>query len=185
MVKLVVSLPKHELKRRYNLTAPIYDKRYAQIQRLKHEVALSNLPRELGRVLDLGCGTGEMLALLKRRSKFVVGVDLSEGMLKEARRKNPEVALIQADADRLPFADQTFDAVVSITLLQNVPSPSKTLGEIARVLKLGGFAVVTSLKRKHPPELLRSLVTKANLKPIKVEEIKGSEDVMCIAVKEA
>lgn len=180
-----MSLPKRELKRRYDLTAESYDKRYAEIQRRKLEVVLSRLPSKLGRVLDLGCGTGGALPKLEERCELVVGVDFSEGMLREAREKNPKAILVQADTDHLPLQGQIFDAVISITLLQNLPRPLKTLQEVARVLKPKGLAVITSLKQKHSSKQLEELMLKASLKPLKAEEIKGSEDVICMAVKKS
>ncbi|MCS7131459.1 MAG: class I SAM-dependent methyltransferase, partial [Hadesarchaea archaeon] len=150
-----MSIPKFELRRRYDLTAGAYDRRYEEIQRKKYDVVMENLPR-VCRVLDLGCGTGMLFQLLVERADFVVGVDIARGMLRLARsRANERVALVQADADLLPFADESFDAVVSITMLQNVPNPAATMKEIARVLRIGGMAIITSLKHKHSPDQLR------------------------------
>ena len=174
---------KSKLKRRYDATASIYDMRYEEIQRKKYEFVTKHLPPRAGRVLDLGCGTGMFLEELSKRCELVVGVDASVKMLKVAQKRAKGVALVLADADSLPFADCSFDVVVSVTLLQNMPDPAATMRETARVLKRGGTAVVTSLKRKHHPKQLSTWASDAGLKPVFVSEIKDSEDIICVARK--
>jgi len=174
---------KFELKRRYDATAGIYDRRYEEIQHKKYEFVTKHMPPRAGRVLDLGCGTGMFLGELSKRSELVVGVDASVEMLKVAQKRAKGAALVLADADSLPFADCSFDVVVSVTLLQNMPDPATTMRETARVLKRGGTAVVTSLKRKHHPNQLSTWASAAGLKPVLASEIDGSEDVICVARK--
>ena len=170
---------KLELQRRYDVTAHVYDRRYEEIQQRKYGAVLMNIPH-VGRILDLGCGTGMLLDELSKRCKFVIGVDVSAEMLNLARRR-ADAMLVRADADQLPFADSSFDAAVSVTLLQNMPDPAVTMQELARVVKPNGIIVVTTLKRKHKLDQLRGWATAAGLKPIKAEEIPGSEDLICIA----
>jgi len=103
------------------------------------------------RVLDLCCGTGDFgIELLKRHDRGRVAfVDFAEPMLELARRKlarRPEWAersrLLAADALKLPFADETFDAVLCAFGLRNLPSQAEALLEIKRVLRTGGTCVV-------------------------------------------
>jgi ubiquinone/menaquinone biosynthesis C-methylase UbiE len=172
---------KLDIRRRYDSTADIYDERYTHIQREKYEVVKKYLPKHVAHILDLGCGTGMFLKELTKRDKLVVGVDSSVEMLNIARKRAGVTSLVCADADHLPFLDKSFDVVVSVTLLQNVPEPIATMKEIARVLKPNGVAIVTSLKRKHSPEKLADLASSAGLEPIIAEEIHDSEDVICVA----
>ena len=172
---------KLDIKRRYDLTAEIYDERYTRIQREKYEVVKKYLSKRVARILDLGCGTGMFLEELAGRNEIVIGVDSSMKMLDIARKRASGASLVCADADHLPFKDRSFDVVVSVTLLQNVPEPVVTMKEIARVLKPGGISIVTSLKRKHSPEKLADWASSAGLKPIIAEEISDSEDVICVA----
>jgi len=172
---------KLDIRRRYDSTAKIYDERYTRIQREKYEVVKKYLPKHIARILDLGCGTGMFLGELARWGKLVVGIDSSAKMLGIARKRAGGVSLVCADADHLPFKDRSFDVVVSVTLLQNVPEPVTTMKEITRVLKPKGVAIVTSLKRKHSPEKLADWASSAGLKPIIAEEISDSEDVICVA----
>ena len=91
-----------------------------------------------GRVLDVGCGTGDLCRELARRGLRPVGVDRSAGMLAAAHVDAP---LVRADAERLPFPDATFDGVVSAFTLRNVVGLDAMLRECARLLAPGGRLV--------------------------------------------
>ena len=100
-----------------------------------------------GTVLDVGSGPGNITASLARaagRDGLALGVDISEPMLARAVRAEagPHVGFLRADAQRLPFRDETFDAVLSIAMLQLIPNPSAALAEIARVLRPGARMAV-------------------------------------------
>jgi demethylmenaquinone methyltransferase / 2-methoxy-6-polyprenyl-1,4-benzoquinol methylase len=106
-------------------------------------------------VLDVATGTGAVAReLIRQKGCTVVGLDQSPEMLAEARRRLPEeVTLIDGSADRLPFADASFDALTFTYLLRYVPDPAATLRELARVVRPGGtiagleFAVPQGLWR--------------------------------------
>jgi demethylmenaquinone methyltransferase / 2-methoxy-6-polyprenyl-1,4-benzoquinol methylase len=100
------------------------------------------------RVLDVGAGTGVSTEELARSGAFVVGADLSTGMLRAGRRARPEVPLLAGDALRLPFADGTFDAVTISFALRNVVDTEAALVELARVTRPGGRLVVCEFS--HP-----------------------------------
>lgn len=95
-------------------------------------------------VLDVATGTGLVARLLARRNVRVVGVDQSEAMLRlgvAAIAETPLAArmrLVRARAERLPFPDETFDAVTFTYLLRYVDDPAATVAELARVLRPGG-----------------------------------------------
>ena len=86
------------------------------------------------RVLDLGCGKGRFAAHLKGSGAEVIGLDLSAAMLASATG----LARVRASAKRLPFADDAFDAVVAIEVLEHVGAVGPVLDEARRVLKPGG-----------------------------------------------
>jgi demethylmenaquinone methyltransferase/2-methoxy-6-polyprenyl-1,4-benzoquinol methylase len=92
------------------------------------------------RVLDVATGTGAVARELRNRYDCtVVGLDQSPEMLAEARRRlGPEVELVEASADRIPFADGAFDALTFTYLLRYVDDPAATLRELARVVRPGG-----------------------------------------------
>jgi demethylmenaquinone methyltransferase/2-methoxy-6-polyprenyl-1,4-benzoquinol methylase len=97
------------------------------------------------RVLDLGCGTGRLGALLAGRAR-VVGVDVSRAMLARARDAAPPFAgLVQGSAFRLPFADGSFGAVTSAFVLRNLEDLGGAFREMARVTAPGGTVVALDI----------------------------------------
>jgi ubiquinone/menaquinone biosynthesis C-methylase UbiE len=113
-------------------------------------------------VLDLACGSGAFLrdlGLAFPRARLI-GVDLSPAYLEEAARRTGARALAQANAERLPFADASLDAVTSIYLFHELPPRVRTTvaAEVARVLKPGGlFALADSVQPVDEPRLTRLL----------------------------
>ncbi|MFL6589235.1 MAG: methyltransferase domain-containing protein [Chthoniobacterales bacterium] len=97
--------------------------------------------REKSSVLDVGCGAG-MLALLKRKNVTLVGVDLSDECATAARRNGYDET-VRAELKSLPFADATFDYVVSLDVVGHIPAEDKdeVLAEIKRVLKPEGVTL--------------------------------------------
>jgi demethylmenaquinone methyltransferase/2-methoxy-6-polyprenyl-1,4-benzoquinol methylase len=113
-------------------------------------------PRPGARVLDLGCGTGKLGALLASRCR-VVGVDVSQEMLRLARRPHgSRLRYVQGSAFRLPFGSRSFDAGVSGFVLRNLEDLPRAFGELSRVLRPGApIAVVDITEPSHP--LFRTL----------------------------
>lgn len=101
-------------------------------------------------ILDVATGTGRLpLALLRERFRGqIVGLDLSRGMLRQARRKlaaySDQVSLLWQDASYLPFSDGTFDAVTCLESLEFMPRPREALSEMVRVLAPGGVLLLTN-----------------------------------------
>ncbi len=113
-------------------------------------------------LVDLACGSGAFLKDLNRtfpRARLA-GVDLSVAYLEEARRASGVQALVQANAERLPFADASLDAVTCVYLFHELPPKVRppVAGEIARVLKPGGLlAFADSIQPVDEPRLGRLL----------------------------
>ena len=97
------------------------------------------------RVLDAGCGSGQLFAALRDRGAIVSGFDASAGMLELARRRlGADADLRVADlADPLPFPDDSFDDVVASLVLHYLRDWGPTLAELRRVLKSGGRLIVS------------------------------------------
>ena len=111
--------------------------------------ALELIPAPL--VLDVATGTGRLPRALLRQPAFdgrVIGLDLSRRMLRHALRLTAQFAgrltYVWQDAARLPFDDDTFDAVTCLEALEFVPDPRAVLAELVRVLRPGGVLVVTN-----------------------------------------
>jgi ubiquinone/menaquinone biosynthesis C-methylase UbiE len=112
----------------YDEIAEGYDELHAQEQRAKAELILQNLPVEPDAwLLDVGCGTGKASTLFACKK---VGVDPAAKMLKYA-----SFPTILSVAEALPFADDTFDFVISITAIHNFSNPEQGLREMRRVGK--------------------------------------------------
>ncbi len=94
-------------------------------------------------VLDLCCGQGNVAEALSSRGCQVTGADFSPAMLALARRRVPDAAFIEADAQTLPMADGAFDIVVSNVGICHVPDQRRALSEIRRVLRRGGQFAMT------------------------------------------
>jgi len=109
-------------------------------------------PRAGQRVFEIGCGTGVDLPDLARSVKpggKVFGVDSSAQALEAARPRVaafPEIELVQARVERLPFEDGAFDACRADRTLQHVSEPEQALKELRRVLRRGGRLVVLEMK---------------------------------------
>jgi ubiquinone/menaquinone biosynthesis C-methylase UbiE len=106
--------------------------------------ALGTAPRHYPRALEIGAGTGYFsLNLLRARViERATATDISAGMLKQvastAGRLGLEVETVRADAEELPFEDETFDLVVGHAVLHHLPGLDRALSELQRVLVPGG-----------------------------------------------
>ena len=119
--------------------ATTYAELSGQITRRFAEPLLDAAEVEPGdRVLDVATGPGYVAELAARRGARPTGLDLSEGMLAEARRRLPEVDFVAGDAEALPFADASFAAVVGNFVINHLPDPERGVAEAARVLAPGG-----------------------------------------------
>jgi ubiquinone/menaquinone biosynthesis C-methylase UbiE len=98
--------------------------------------------RRYNKVLDVGCGTGVQTVELAKFGEQVVGLDISRELLKIAQDKcqhKPNVLLLEADATKIPFPDDYFDAVFSYgDVLSHIPDYKTALAEMARVCRPGG-----------------------------------------------
>jgi len=95
------------------------------------------------KVLDVGCGGGYACEYLAQRKAAVSGTDILAESLQEARdhakENNLEIDYRLCTSEKLPFSDQTMDVVICFDVLEHIPGKDKTLGEIYRVLKPGGW----------------------------------------------
>jgi ubiquinone/menaquinone biosynthesis C-methylase UbiE len=166
--------------RHYDRQATIYNVQYVGEQDTKIEDILNKLKLESKEtVLDLGCGTGFLFRHINKQAEFLVGLDLSQKVLQEAKKRTKNmanVALILADADNTPFPDHTFDKVFAITVLQNMPDPTKTISEMKRVSKPQATFAVTGFKKTFTQESFVALFESAQLKVVTLnadQRLKG------------
>ncbi|MGW7411486.1 demethylmenaquinone methyltransferase [Streptomyces sp. NPDC054863] len=100
------------------------------------------------RILDLAAGTATSSLPFAATGAYVVPCDFSIGMLREGKRKHPHLPLTAGDATKLPFQDESFDAVTISFGLRNVADTDAALKELFRVTKKGGRVVICEFS--HP-----------------------------------
>lgn len=128
----------------YNLFAPIYD---WVLYPFMHGIRLDvlNIVQDLkpDRIIDVCCGTGDQLRLLKRNNIEALGIDLSEAMLKVARRGKFSVRCLKQDATAMALRDRSFDlALVSFALHETEWAKALSIvGEIHRILQPAGHLI--------------------------------------------
>jgi phosphatidylethanolamine/phosphatidyl-N-methylethanolamine N-methyltransferase len=143
-----VSLEEGKVRRAYDFYSPDYDYLFKKIFEPGRIAAIRLIGPELrGRVLEVGIGTGLNLPLYPRDINHLVGIDLSEGMLRKAQEKVQElrmsnVILKVMDASALDFGDGEFDATLATYVISAVPDPVAVLREMRRVTKPGGTIVI-------------------------------------------
>jgi ubiquinone/menaquinone biosynthesis C-methylase UbiE len=145
-------------------------KRLAGFPAAKAQLLDRLLTERSSSALDVGCGYGADVVALAERLKqggHATGVDLSEAMIREARRRTagivPQVSFLMADALALPFEDNIFDICRTETVLQHLADPQRAVSEMVRVTRPGGRVGALELDQEtmfidHPDvELLDTL----------------------------
>src|SRR5690242_3180454 len=136
-------------KKIYDIHSLFYDATFGRLVKRRIERAINHMNiQPTDRVLDLGIGTGVSLNFYPNRGR-IIGVDLSAGMLREARKKIAERGLthatvFQADALRLPFGDDTFDHVFISHVISVVSDPYQLVREAQRVAKPNARIVIVN-----------------------------------------
>ncbi len=119
-----------------------------------------------GKFLDLGTGTADIPILLAQRLPKIqiVGIDLSLNMLKLGEAHVADAGLADrivlecVDAKSLPYPDQSFDGVISNSIIHHIPDPMPVLEEISRTVRQGGLIMIRDLIRPETPEAAQTLV---------------------------
>jgi len=132
--------------RRYDVTNDVLS--MGQDRRWRKAVLDAVAAKRGERVLDLAAGTGTSSLPFAEAGAVVVPCDFSLGMLAVGKRARPSLPFTAGDATRLPFADDTFDAVTISFGLRNVADPAAGVTEMLRVTKPGGRLVVCEFS--HP-----------------------------------
>jgi ubiquinone/menaquinone biosynthesis C-methylase UbiE len=129
------------LRRQFDALAPVWDSMLMEDTLAPYETALSALKATPARIVDVGTGTGAGAFTLARRfpNAEIIGVDLSDGMLDQARRNTPSelrerVTFQRGDASALPFADASFDLAAHANMIP-------FFDEVARIVATGGHAL--------------------------------------------
>jgi ubiquinone/menaquinone biosynthesis C-methylase UbiE len=155
---LVTSAPRRTLNdavtQFWSIAAPLYDLPFLQqwvYRPAQNEVIAALHGRGASKVADIACGTGILADRIARevRAGEVYGVDMSDGMLAQARERSSDVQWRKGPAEHLPFADGVLDAVVTTSAFHFFDQPA-ALREFYRVLAPGGLAAVATLSPRQP-----------------------------------
>ena len=146
---MATELSRNAVIKTYARWAPVYDVVFGSVFENARRMAVEASERVGGRILEVGVGTGISLPYYSARSR-VVGIDISEPMLKVARRRVIDerlehVELLELmDAENLEFPESSFDVVVAQYVVNTVPHPEIALDEFLRVLRPGGELVIVN-----------------------------------------
>ena len=139
---------KDEFLKKYETVAEGYDKHRLKDYEGKKvlEGQLNLLTKNLKtlkpkKILEAGCGTGRILLPLTKKGFKIEGFDLSKNMLSILNKKNPSIKTKIGDIEKIPYKNETFDFVYSITVLIHLPKIEKAISELYRVTKKDGILI--------------------------------------------
>ena len=187
LVKDRKTMPLKEIMRSYDSKASFYDAIHGYEQRVKYSIVLGRIKDRLRKVmscLDCGCGTGLLLEELedafKRSGGRLVGLDISEGMLKEAlgKRRCDGFHLIRGDSNNIPFQDGSFDLIFAFTILDGEVNGLDTLKELCRVCSNNGIIVVSALRSSPLASRFTEYAVESGLKILDVIDLKGLNEII-------
>lgn len=117
--------------------AALYDRKHSFVSRLGNDLVDLLSPKKGEKILDLGCGTGDLTKKISEFGVDVMGIDHSENMIQQAKNKYPHLKFLVANATALDYENE-FDAVFSNAVLHWVKPPKQALSSIYMSLKPGG-----------------------------------------------
>ncbi|MDP2926402.1 MAG: methyltransferase domain-containing protein [Nanoarchaeota archaeon] len=185
------------VQKKYDRFSRFYDLLEGSMEKYKfsrwRKDLLSNLK---GKILEVGVGTGKNLSYYDKNAE-VIGIDLSPKMLKKAKIRltklnNPNITLMQMDAQKLEFKDNSFDYVVCTFVLCSVPDPVKVLREMKQVCKkkgkilmlehmLSNYKIIAFFEHIHNPitktlfrfNVNRKTIENINKAGLKIDKVKN------------
>jgi ubiquinone/menaquinone biosynthesis C-methylase UbiE len=149
---------KEQVQRVFTESAQQFTALKASADRASHDAMIRLAkPQPSDRVLEIACGPGFVALLFAERVREVVGLDLTEALLEQARQRQRELGLhnvqfVQGDAEQLPFPDGAFTIVACHKAFHHFTNPRKVLEEISRVLAQGGRLVLGDTLSSDDPD---------------------------------
>jgi ubiquinone/menaquinone biosynthesis C-methylase UbiE len=124
---------------------------YADLLRQRNRALAAAVPHGLGRILDCGCGAGDVSALLHEHANEVISFDVAGSNARQTHRNLTArfggAFVLRAGGEELPFTDSSFDAVVLADVIEHIPRADRAVAEFARVLRPGGRLVMATPDR--------------------------------------
>jgi ubiquinone/menaquinone biosynthesis C-methylase UbiE len=146
------STKQDKIRNHYDTIADTYDTHYDHHRGRNYHTHISNhlinsLPK--GRnLLDIGCGTGLFVSKYIEHGGHGTGLDISEKMVAKARKRCPQCDFTVGVGEKLPFRNESFDAISSLLVFSYVKDPEAMLAETYRVLRPGGTIALCTLGKK-------------------------------------
>ncbi|MGV9171851.1 MAG: class I SAM-dependent methyltransferase [Promethearchaeia archaeon] len=192
---------KREIIKKYNSSAEIYDQRYKDIQFRKFKLSLGKIDIHKKFLGDIGCGTGLFFDFLRDFTSFLqdsdfhyIGIDISWEMLQMFKKKlemrvNNDKSktipfshhLVLSDAEHLPFRANTFDAIFSFTVLQNLSNRALFFRELLEIIKNEGDLILSTLKKKKKNFDVFYSICNSRVEFNQQEQIGDAEDIIYIS----
>ena len=146
------SIKQEKIRDHYDTVADTYDHHYDHPRGRNYHTHISNylinaLPKG-GDLLDIGCGTGLFVEKYIRHGGHATGLDISGKMVAKARRRCTGCDFTVGTGEKLPFRDNSFNAVSSLLVFSYVRDPEAMLAETYRVLRPGGVIAICTLGKK-------------------------------------
>lgn len=168
----------HEIVFRNEDFAQKYAKRHQKMtEKFGHEYAqkLKSRGFQQDRIIDVGCGAGGTAIVLAKifPDCKVVGIDLSEPLLKIAERSaqdanlDERVKFEKVDVQKMPYQDDSFDLVINLNMVHLVENPIRMLNEMERILVTNGFLFIADLKRSWLGIIEKEIKTALTLSEVK------------------
>ncbi|MGA2912039.1 MAG: methyltransferase domain-containing protein [Methanoregula sp.] len=146
------AIKQKKIQEHYDTIADVYDHHYDQRRGRCYYTHLStyvmNALPQSGKLLDIGCGTGLFVERYIVDGRSAVGLDISRRMIERARRRCGECDYTVGTGEKIPFYDNSFDAISSLLVFSYVRDPEAMLSEAYRVLKPGGAIAICTLGKK-------------------------------------
>ena len=141
-----------KIQEHYDTVADVYDHHYDQPRGRCYHTHISTsimsaLPKD-GKLLDIGCGTGLFVERYIESGGSAIGLDISRKMIEQARRRCIACDYTIGTGEKIPFCDNSFDAVSSLLVFSYIKDPETMLNEAYRVLKPGGKIAICTLGKK-------------------------------------
>lgn len=123
-----------------------------KVDRIEKEIVSELLDMTVtdNKLLDIGCGTGHWAEFFIHKGYQVIGVDRSEAMLKIATNKNLEAKFMLGNSEKMDIEDESYKVITTITMLEFVNNQEKSIQEMYRILKKGGWLIVGGLYADSP-----------------------------------
>jgi|APSaa5957512576_1039674.scaffolds.fasta_scaffold07776_2 ubiquinone/menaquinone biosynthesis C-methylase UbiE len=126
-----------------------------------------------GKILDAGCGNGVITNYIFLKNSQVTGIDISQGMIREAQKRYPKIKFQKMSMKELSFKDNSLDGIFCFQAFEHIPpkEQEKVLGEFFRVLKEDGILMFNTNNRFYPKRFLLAILNKVKYPRSKFGEI--------------